>query len=296
MKIGYIGLGKMGLNMVLRMKEKGHEVIAYNRGLEGRMHAKEAGVLALDNMEELMFALKVPRTIWIMVSHKAVDEVIGSILPFLEKGDTIIDGGNSFYKDSVRRAKEITKKGLNFLDIGVSGGPGGARKGACLMVGGEVADFEKYKKLFEDLSEPNAYSHMGKHGAGHFVKMVHNGIEYGMMQALAEGFSILKESSFNLNLKEVSRLYNHGSVVESRLVGWLHDGFEKFGEGLNDVSGTVAHSGEGEWTVKTGKKLGVYVPVIAKSFKFRVDSAKEPSYTGKILSAIRNQFGGHDIK
>lgn len=293
MKIGYIGLGKMGMNQALRMREKGIDVTVYNRSEEPRLEAKKAGLSVADSIESLVSGLEAPRTVWIMVSNSAVDQVLSEVLKFIEKGDTVIDGGNSLYKDSIRRSAELKKKGVDFLDAGVSGGPKGAREGACIMVGGKKEVFDKYEKLFEDLSAPGAFAYMGKSGAGHFVKMVHNGIEYGMMQAIGEGFEVLKKSDFKLDLEKVTNLYNHKSVIESRLVGWLGSAYEKYGIGLDEISGTVAHTGEGEWTVNTAKELGVPVPIIEGSFKFRVESAKKPSYTGKVLSALRNQFGGH---
>ncbi len=294
MTIGYIGLGKMGRNMVLRLKEKGHEVIAWNRGEEARRAIEKKGIETRETLTDLVAALPVPAMIWLMVSQSAVDSVLSELLPFLSKGDTIIDGGNCFYKDTIRRSKLLSKRGIHFLDAGVSGGPRGARTGACIMVGGEKKVFQKFSKLFRDVALSQGALYVGGHGAGHFVKMVHNGIEYGMMQALAEGFAILNTSRFNLDVTEVAKLYNHGSVIESRLVGWLESGFKKFGQNLRGVSGSVQHTGEGEWTVKVGKELGLRPKIIEESFKFRVRSAKNPSYTGKILSILRNQFGGHD--
>ncbi len=298
MKIGYIGLGKMGLNMVLNAERHGHEVVSWNRGEEGRKKAITKGAKNVKStVAELMGSLpKKNKIIWIMVSHSGVDEMINLILPKLAKGDLIIDGGNCFYKDTIRRAKFLRKKGIHFLDAGVSGGPGGAFFGACIMVGGEKSYFQKMKPFFESIAVKNGILHAGGHGAGHFVKMVHNGIEYGMMQAIAEGFEVMKKSHFKLNLRDVAKIYNHGSVVESRLIGWLENGFKEYGENLDSVSGSVAHTGEGEWTIKTAKKLKVPVPVISEAFNFRVRSAKKPSYSGKVLSTLRNQFGQHDIK
>ena len=214
----------------------------------------------------------------------------------LSKGDIVIDGGNSFFEDSMRRAKLLKKRGIKFLDAGVSGGPSGARHGACMMIGGDKASYGKLEALFADASIAGGYAYFGEAGAGHFVKMVHNGIEYGMMQSIAEGFALMRKSPFKLDLREVARLYDRGSVIESRLVGWLESGYGAFGEDLKKVSGSVAYTGEGEWTVKTGKKWKMKLPVIEDSFKFRVRSKKSPSYTGKILSVMRNQFGGHSIE
>jgi 6-phosphogluconate dehydrogenase len=208
----------------------------------------------------------------------------------------VVDGGNSPYKDSIRRSKELEAMGIEFLDAGVSGGPAGARNGACIMVGGRKEVFQKLETVFRDLSVPGGYGYMGKTGAGHFVKMVHNGIEYGMMQALAEGFAIMKESDFGLELTRITDVYNHKSVIESRLVGWLQSAFHQYGEDLAGISGSAAQSGEGMWTVEAGKELGVPTPVIQGALEFRIESQTNPSYTGKLISAMRNQFGGHEVK
>ncbi len=294
MTIGYIGLGKMGLNMVLRLKEKGHKVIAYNRSPEPRKVAEKKGVTTVSTISELVLKLHAPRLIWIMVSHTAVDAVLKELLPLLKKGDIVVDGGNSFYKDTLRRAALVKKHKVTFLDAGVSGGPAGARNGACTMIGGDEKDYRKLEPLFKDISSPGAYLHCGAHGAGHFVKMVHNGIEYGMMQALAEGFEVLKLSKFKLDLEKVAGIYNNRSVIESRLVGWLQSGFAKYGKDLKAISSTVAHTGEGAWTITTAKELKVPVPVIQESLEVRKRSARDPRYAGKVLSVLRNQFGGHD--
>jgi 6-phosphogluconate dehydrogenase len=230
-----------------------------------------------------------------MIPYQAVEGVLEKLIPFLGKGDTIIDGGNSPYKESIRRAKELEKRKIYFLDVGVSGGPSGARNGACIMVGGRKDIFKKFRKLFRDLSVRGGYGYMGKSGAGHFVKMVHNGIEYGMMQAIAEGFALMKNSPFELSLTKVAEIYNHRSVIESRLVDWLRKTFEQNGEGLDEISGSVAHSGEGVWTVEAAKELGVPIPIIEGALNFRIESQRNPSYTGRILSALRNQFGGHEV-
>jgi len=222
-----------------------------------------------------------------MVPHTAVDNTLALLLPLLEKGDTVIDGGNSYFKDTLRRVDEVASYGIQYMDAGVSGGPEGARHGACTMIGGEKDVFEKYESLFKDISAPDAYSYLGKCGAGHFVKMVHNGIEYGMMQAIAEGFSILRASDFVLDLKEVARIYNNRSVIESRLVGWLESGFDAYGTDLEAISGEVSHSGEGQWTVETAKEIGVPVRVIEESLQFREDSKGNPSYTGQVVSHYR---------
>ncbi len=290
----------MGFNMVLRLLEKGHNVVACNRSPEPIKEAAKAGANTAFTCEELTKSLNPPRLVWIMVpAGKPVDDVIfgeGNLVGNLEKGDTVIDGGNSFYKDSIRRSRQLAKKGINFLDAGISGGPAGARNGASIMVGGDEKVYKKFKQLFKDLAVPQGYAYMGPTGAGHFVKMVHNGIEYGMMQAIGEGFEVMKKAPFSLNLKKVTEVYNHGSVIESRLVGWLKDAFDQHGENLDEISGSVAQSGEGLWTSQTAKELGVLVPIIEGAVKFRQDSQKRPSYTGKVVSALRNQFGGHEVK
>jgi 6-phosphogluconate dehydrogenase len=196
----------------------------------------------------------------------------------------------------MRRSGDLEQKGIFFLDAGVSGGPRGARDGACIMVGGRDDLFRRYEQLFRDLSVEQGYAYLGPSGAGHFVKMVHNGIEYGMMQALAEGFTVLKRSSFGLDLARVAALYGHRSVIESRLAAWLKDAYDRFGPELRDISGSIAQSGEGKWTVEAAKELGVPVPVIEGALQFRTRSAAEPSYTGKIVSALRHEFGGHEVE
>lgn len=296
-EIIYIGLGKMGQNMVLRLKEKGWGIYAYDIDEKNRNFVKEKGINVFDSLNSLFLAYKNnPKLIWFMVPHTVVDEVLNEILDFLTDADVVVDGGNSNYEKSIKRAKELAKRNINFIDAGISGGPYGARNGACVMIGGEKNIFENYEELFSDISyDSRAYAYLGKSGAGHFAKMVHNGIEYGMMQAIAEGFTVLKKSEFNFDLHKVAWLYNQRSVIESRLIGWLESAFERYGEDLKEISGSVAASGEGRWTVETAKKMGLNVPVIEDSLLFREESQKKPSYTGRILSALRNQFGGHDV-
>jgi 6-phosphogluconate dehydrogenase len=296
MKIGYIGLGKMGANMVERFLEKGYDVVAYDRNVDSVKAAGNKGAQTVDTLSALVAAMPPSRLVWIMVPHQAVDAVLKELTPLLAKGDTVVDGGNSPYKESIRRAKELEARGIDFLDAGVSGGPAGARNGACIMVGGKKEVFQKFETVFRDLSVPDGYGYMGKAVAGHFVKMVHNGIEYGMMQALAEGFAVMKAADFGLELTRITDVYNHKSVIESRLVGWLQSAFVQYGEDLKDISGVAAQSGEGKWTVEAGKELGVPTPVIQAALDFRIQSQARPSYTGKLVSAMRNQFGGHEVK
>jgi 6-phosphogluconate dehydrogenase len=294
-QIGYIGLGKMGLNMAERLLEKGWMVVAYDSDAAQCAAAQAIGIKVADSISSLISDLGHPKTVWLMAPHGVVDSLLGEVVPLLDEGDTVIDGGNSFYEDSMRRAGELKSLGINFLDVGVSGGPRGASDGACLMVGGERGVFEKLNELWLDLSAEGGYSHIGESGAGHYAKMIHNGIEYGMMQSMAEGFTLLKSSQFDMDLAEIARLYNHGSVIESRLIGWSEKGMRERGEELQGVSGNVALSGEGEWTVETAKKLGIETPCIEAAVQFRKDSQNQPSYAGKILTMLRNQFGGHAI-
>lgn len=293
MKIGYLGLGKMGANMVLRLRERGIEVVAWNRSPHELKN--------VETVKELVDKLEAPRIIWLMLPQGLpTDEILSELKPLLSKGDLIIDGANAFYKDSQRRAKELSEMEIRFMDIGVSGGPSGARNGACLMCGGEKSDFEKVLQLIKAASAPNAYGYFGKAGAGHFVKMIHNGIEYGMMQAIGEGAAVLKASEYNLDLAEAMRVYNNRSVIESRLIGWAEEALHEDSE-LSNISSTISHTGEGEWTVKDAKEKGVDVPVIETSFNVRVNSEKDDSsslngFRNKVVSALRGKFGGHEVK
>jgi 6-phosphogluconate dehydrogenase len=296
MKLGYIGLGKMGYNMAELLLEKKYQLVVYNRRPEPSQEIAKRGAQQAESVRALVAALPVPRLVWIMVPHQAVDDVLKELLRGLVKGDTVIDGGNSPYKETMRRARELEAQGIDFLDAGTSGGPAGARTGACIMIGGRKEVYRKFESLFKDLSAEKGYGYMGASGAGHFVKMVHNGIEYGMMQALAEGFAIMKESPFKLDLTMIADLYNRRSVIESRLVGWLKNAYEQYGKDLEGISGSAAESGEGMWTVEAAKDSGIPAPIIKAALDFRLESQTKPSYTGKIVSALRNQFGGHEAK
>lgn len=294
-ELGYIGLGKMGFNMVERLLERGYSVVVYDKNTDAVEKLVAKGARQADSISALSSALSPNRLVWVMVPHSAVDAVLSELAPSLAAGDVVVDGGNSPYLESVRRGNELAEKGVRFLDAGTSGGPAGARNGACVMVGGDEAVYEEYKTLFADISAPDAYGYMGSSGAGHFVKMVHNGIEYGMMQAIAEGFAVLKKSEFNIGLTEASRVYNNQSVIQSRLIEWLMNAYKVHGEDLEDVSGEVDSTGEGAWTVEAAKRLNIPTPIIEGSLHFREQSKGNPSYAGKVLSALRNQFGGHSI-
>lgn len=301
-EIGIIGLGKMGQGIALQLAEKGWRVIAYNRTSEKTKEiAAMENVTATYSIEDFMTAFENrPRIIWIMLTAGApVEEIIfgkAGISELVEKGDIVIDAGNSFFKDAKPRAEKLAKKDVSYVDVGVSGGPSGARNGACLMIGGTKELFIYLEELYKTVSIPDGYAHFEGTGAGHFVKMVHNGIEYGMMQAIGEGFNVMKQSDYNLDLSEVARIYNNGSVIESRLIGWLEKAYQESGVDLAEISGAVNSTGEGEWTVKTAEEMGELVPVIKDSFKFRQQSKENPSYVGKVVSALRGQFGGHAVK
>ncbi|OGF51563.1 hypothetical protein A3I27_01590 [Candidatus Giovannonibacteria bacterium RIFCSPLOWO2_02_FULL_43_11b] len=270
----------MGGNMTLRLRERGWRVLGLDKG---------------DDFSRVR-NLPIPRVIILSVPHQAVDSLWKSAIKFLDMGDIVIDAGNSFYKDTIRRAKEFSRVGIKFIDAGVSGGPAGARHGSSLMIGGDKKIFNFLKPLFRDLAFKDGFQFFSGAGAGHFVKMVHNGIEYGMMQALAEGFTILKKSKYKIDLKKAAEIYNNGSVIESRLIGWITIAFENYGQDFNGVSGKVGSTGEGEWTVKTAKEFKVNAKVLEDALKFRIKSQKNPDWTGKLLSALRGEFGGHKIK
>ncbi len=298
-EIGIIGLGKMGANVARHLKKQGWKVTGHATTAASSRKLEGEGIPGAPTLGELVKKLSRPRILWLMIpAGDAVDAALfgkDGLLTLLQKGDIVVDSGNSFYKDSIARAKKLTRKGVRFMDVGFSGGPRGARRGGSLMIGGETKTFKKLEPLFRALSCKDGYQFFEGYGAGHFVKMVHNGIEYGMMQALAEGFAILKKSKYKLNLTNVADIYDHGSVIESRLVSWLKGAFELHGEDLKAVSGSVAHTGEGLWTVKTAKKMGIKAKVIEESLKFRIRSEKHPDYTGKVVSALREQFGGHRV-
>ena len=298
-EIGIVGLGKMGGGIARRLVEKGWTVHGLDPDKKTVEELEKIGMHSASSREGLVQALCKSRVVWLMVPHAVVDDTLfgkDGIIGQLSKGDVVIDGGNSYFNDSMIRAKKLGARGISYIDVGFSGGPGGARDGGCLMIGGDERSFKKLEPLFADLARKDGYRFFKGAGAGHFVKMVHNGIEYGMMQAIAEGFALMKKSKYKLDLTAVAEIYNNGSVIESRLVGWLKDAFKLRGEDLSDVSGKVAHTGEGEWTVKTAKKMQIEAKIIEGALKFRIASAKKPNYTGKIVSALREQFGGHKVK
>ena len=299
MQIGIVGLGKMGFGFALRLLEKGRQIVGFDNLSEPREQLAKQGGTKAESLENLVSKLQKPRVILLSISHDAVEPVIfgeKGLTDYLSKGDIIIDAANAYYKNSLSHYEKLKEKGIDYLDMGVSGGPAGARGGSSIMIGGDPQIYQKVEHVFKDLAAPDGYGYLGPAGAGHFTKMVHNGIEYGMMQAIAEGFTVLKNAPFVLNLRKIAQIYNHGAVTQSRLMGWLTQAFEAYGQDLEEVSGSVAQTGEGAWTSQTAEELKIPLPIIEGSVKFRSDSEKNPSFTGKILAALRNQFGGHAVK
>lgn len=304
MQIGYIGLGKMGFNMVERLLEQGIEVVAWNRSPEPLQKARELGATTVTNLENLPKKLTGKNIIWMMLpAGDVIDQTIQKLLPSLQQGDLLIDGANSFYKDTLRRAEELSQKGVSYLDIGVSGGPDGARNGACLMIGATQQDLQnlpEIEQLAKAISAPNAYGYFGKVGSGHFAKMVHNGIEYGMMEAIGEGAATLKSSDFNFDLADVFRVYNNQSVIDSRLIGWTQESLSEDPE-LSEISSKVVASGEGHWTSKTADELNVDTPAIDAAIDVRDNSENLQTgdnniFRNKVISAMRGKFGHHPVK
>ena len=298
MEAGIIGLGRMGLNMARRLKLGGHRVVGFDRTAEAAAAARKDGIDAAFSIEEFVSKLASPRVVWIMLPEgAAVDGTIEALKPLLAKGDMIVDGGNSYYKDDLRRTSELSGSGIVYMDAGVSGGIWGLKEGYCTMVGGPKAGFDRLTQLLETLAPPGGFLYCGASGAGHFVKMVHNGIEYGMMEAYAEGFELLKASPYGEGIKnyELSRLWNRGSVVRSWLLELLEDAFEKE-EGLDSIIGFVEDSGEGRWIVKEGVDLSVALPAITASLMRRFRSRQDESFGEKVLAALREEFGGHNVR
>jgi 6-phosphogluconate dehydrogenase len=303
MQLGFIGLGRMGGNMVRRLVRDGHQVVAWNRtvgkAVELADEERAAGheLDAADSVAALVQRLEKPRRVWIMVpAGDATEAQISELLEHLEAGDTIVDGGNTNFHDDVRRHANLQGHGVHYVDAGVSGGIWGLTNGFCLMVGGDREAVEPLEPIFRSLAPADGYLHAGPPGAGHYVKMVHNGIEYGLMQAYAEGFEIMHASEYPLDLGAISDLWNHGSVVRSWLLELAVDAFKRNGEDLASLKGWVADSGEGRWTVQEAIDRDVPAPVITLSLQTRFRSRQDDSYGAKVLAALRNEFGGHEVK
>ncbi len=287
MQLGMIGLGRMGGNMTKRLAERGHDVKTYDPGVDS----------TAASIEELRDQLDAPRSFWMMVpAGKITEDTFRTLLEVAEPGDVIVDGGNSNFRDSQRRHAEAKEKGIAFVDAGVSGGVWGLTEGYCLMVGGADDAVAQVEPVFRDLAPEDGYAHVGASGAGHFVKMVHNGIEYGLMQAYAEGFEVMKASEFELDLHAVAGIWRYGSVVRSWLLELLHAAFEAEGSQLEKIRGYVDDSGEGRWTIAEAIAEDVPVPVITAALFARLASRQDESFAAKVNAALRNQFGGHAVK
>ncbi len=297
MRLAMIGLGRMGGNMSERLVKGGHEVVVYARKAEEVQRYVSKGATGASGVSDVTSKLKSPRIVWIMLpAGKPVEETIASLLPGLTKGDVIIDGGNSNYRDSMRRAADLQAKGIHFIDSGTSGGIWGLANGYCLMIGASPEAFKLCEPIFKTLAPPDGYAHMGPPGSGHYVKMIHNGIEYGMLQAYAEGYEILHASrDFKLDLRKIAAVWNRGSVVRSWLNELAETAFEKDGE-LRDLRGYIEDSGEGRWTVQEAIDLDVPAPVITLSLLARLRSRQTDSFSAKVIAALRNEFGGHAVK
>lgn len=294
MQIGMIGLGKMGLNLVKNMIRNGNEVVAFDLNPESVELAVAAGATGATSNADLVSKLDGPRTVWIMVPAGApTDSTVSDMVSLLSEGDYLIDGGNSFYEDSIRHGKLAAEEGINFFDCGTSGGMNGALNAGNFMIGGPSAEkFEHLKPLYEGIAEKDGYLYTGKVGSGHFLKMVHNGIEYGMMGAIGEGFDVLENSQFDYNNEAVAKVWNHGSVVRGWLMELAEEAFAK-DDKLSAIAGVMHSSGEGKWTVQEALKENVATPVITASLYERYASMTDDSFTGKVVSALRNGFGGH---
>ncbi|MBI5135361.1 decarboxylating 6-phosphogluconate dehydrogenase [Candidatus Uhrbacteria bacterium] len=292
MTIGFIGLGRMGKNMVLNLLEHRIPVVAYNREPDAVKDVAHYGARPAFFLEELVTLLPKQKIIWLMITAgKPVDTVIQQLLPQLRPGDIVIDGGNSLYTDSQRRANALKKKGITFLDVGTSGGISGARHGACMMVGGDKQAYKKTEFLYKVMCVKGGYEYMGRSGAGHFVKMVHNGIEYGMMGAIAEGLQAIGQhsKSLGMDLNRVAQVYAHGSIIESRLMSWASSGLKR--SDLKQISGSVP-PGETEAEMRHLEKIA-RMPILRKARECRVESRTKPTFAGKLIALMRNEFGGH---
>jgi 6-phosphogluconate dehydrogenase len=293
-----IGLGKMGYNLALNLFDHGHTVVAYDLAeAVSRQLAAETGALPVTSLEELCAQWQGERRlIWLMVpAGPPVDGVIAALLPNLAPGDVLVDGGNSNFNDTRRRSLALAEKGVELIDCGTSGGMTGARHGACTMIGGSPEAYAFARPVFDDISLPGGSLYVGASGAGHFVKMVHNGIEYGMMQAMAEGFEVMERSDFGVDFEAVARLWNHGSVIRGWLMELAANAFSKDAR-LESIRGIMHSSGEGRWTLETALDLGVPTPVIALSLLMRYRSQQDDTFAGKVVAALRNEFGGHAVE
>lgn len=295
MHIGLIGLGKMGFNLGLNLLDNNFDVVAFDVNEEARAKFTESKGSAAGSLKELVEQLPSPKIVWSMVpAGEITDKVLEELKGYLSEGDILLDGGNSNYKQSVERSKIFAETGVHFFDVGTSGGTDGARNGVCTMIGGDAEVFKTIEPIFQAISVENGYHYAGKSGSGHFLKMVHNGIEYGMMQAIAEGFEVLEKSDYDFDYEQVAKMWNNGSVVRSWLMELVESAFSKDPE-LDAIRGVMHSSGEGKWTVETALELQAATPVIAMSLMMRYRSLDEDTFSGKVVAALRNEFGGHAV-
>ncbi len=296
MQLGFVGLGRMGLNMVTRLVRGGHHVVAYDRSEEAVARAEAAGARGASSLDALVAALTAPRAVWVMVpAGDPTESTVSALAHLLTPDDAIIDGGNTNFHDDVRRAQALSAKRLNYVDAGTSGGIWGLREGYCLMVGGKAEVCKRLEPIFLTLAPAGGYLHVGDHGAGHYVKMIHNGIEYGLMQAYAEGFELMHESPYKVDLGAVAALWNHGSVVRSWLLELAASALAEDRD-LADLQGYVEDSGEGRWTLQEGIERGVPLPALTAAVFTRFRSRENNPFAERLLAALRNQFGGHAVK
>lgn len=296
MQLGFIGLGKMGLNMVTRLRSGGHDVVAYDRSVDAVTRAAASGAAGTSSLDELVDKMTAPRAVWVMVPAGAPTEsTIEALSAALSAGDTIIDGGNTNFHDDIRRAERLAAKNINYVDAGTSGGIWGLEEGYCLMVGGDADVCRRLEPIFLTLAPPDGYLRVGGHGAGHYVKMVHNAIEYGLMQAYAEGFELMHASPFTIDLGAVARLWGHGSVVRSWLLELTARALADDPE-LAGLRGYVEDSGEGRWTLQEGVERDVPMPALTAALFTRFRSRQQDTFAERMLAALRNQFGGHGVK
>ncbi|MFC4600836.1 phosphogluconate dehydrogenase (NAD(+)-dependent, decarboxylating) [Cohnella hongkongensis] len=295
MRIGMVGLGKMGMNLTLNLLTHGHEVVAYDVHPEAVTEAESRGAIGVCALEELVGLLEKPRMVWLMIPHSFVEDVLIALKPLLEAGDIVIEAGNSHYKDSIARYNLFKECGIHFMDAGTSGGMEGARSGACYMVGGDEEAWRIVEPIFRDTAVEDGYLYAGNAGSGHYLKMVHNGIEYGMMAAIGEGFEILEKSGYDFDYERVAKLWNHGSVIRSWLMELMERAFSKDAR-LDEIKGVMHSSGEGKWTAEEAMELQTAAPVITLSLLMRYRSLNDDTFAGKVVAALRGEFGGHAVE
>jgi 6-phosphogluconate dehydrogenase len=296
MKLAILGLGKMGYNLTLNLLSHQHEVVAYDVDSTRAEELSHEGAIPAFSVEDAVAKLPTPRVIWLMVpAGEIVDQLVDQLSTLLAEGDIVIDGGNSHYKQSLDRYARLKEKGIHFMDAGTSGGMEGARHGACMMIGGDREAFTHIEPMIRDINVANGYLYAGEAGSGHFLKMIHNGIEYGMMQAIGEGFEVLAKSQYNYDFAEVARVWANGSVIRGWLMDLTERAFRKDAK-LDEIRGVMHSSGEGKWTLETALDLQAATPVIAMSLLMRYRSLDEDTFHGKVVAALRNEFGGHAVE